>query len=89
VYQISSRAFALAREVVDGAGDATQRTERARELDEQLTNLWPQTSDAAALDPGLSQAWSDARLDLTYVLSGGEISGTSTRLFAYLQSRQT
>jgi|tagenome__1003787_1003787.scaffolds.fasta_scaffold20846818_2 hypothetical protein len=54
-----------------GAADPA-RERRARELDERLEELWP----AVDASPGeerreLVREWTDARMDLLFVLSGG------------------
>lgn len=86
VYQLSSEAFTLAQEAASGGGDKEAREKKARELNERLDQLWPQIqSGPASADPGVNSAWSDARLDVGYVLSNGELS-PSTRLFYYLES---
>jgi len=86
VYQLSNEAFTLAQEAASGGGDKEAREAKARELNARLDELWPQIqAGPATYDPGLNSAWSDARLDLGYVLSNGELS-TSTRLFYYLES---
>jgi hypothetical protein len=86
VYQLSSEAFTLAQEAASGGGDKEAREKKARALNERLDELWPQIqAGPASADPGLNNAWSDARLDVGYVLSNGDLS-PSTRLYYYLES---
>ena len=80
VYAVSHEAFTLAREAAVGEGDAAARERQARVLNSRLDELWPLVQAAPDNErPGLNQAWTDARLDLGYILSGGELP-TSTRL---------
>jgi len=88
LYQLSNEAFELAQHEVAMQGDRNDREQRAKAIDQRLDALWPKLQEATAFDPGLTQAWSDARLDLLYVLSSGTLS-TSTRLFQFLEERKT
>jgi hypothetical protein len=87
-YRLSNEAFTLAQEAATNQGEAGARDERARTLNAILENIWPDIQTASAYDPGLTNAWSEARLDLGYVLSGGGPT-TSIRLFQYLQGLKT
>ncbi len=86
VHRLSNEAFRLAQQYASGAGEPEKLDEQARDINNRLDTLWPliQKLEPTA-QAELSQAWSDARLDADYVLSGGELS-TSTRLYYYLQS---
>jgi len=86
LYRLSNEAFSLTQQLIDGAQDAPALESRARALNERLSELWPRTEAAAARDPGLSRAWSDARVDVGYVLSGGDTPTTTTRVMQYLQT---
>ncbi len=81
VYRLSARAFALAKEAASGGRSLLE--EDARRIDERLDELWEQLQAAPSSDPGVTRAWSDARLDVGYVLSGGELS-PSPRLAQHL-----
>ena len=85
VHRLSNEAFQLAQQYASGTGDLDKLAEHAREVNARLDTLWPliQKLDVT-VQADLSQAWSDARMDADYVLSGGELS-TSTRLYYYLQ----
>ena len=86
VYGLSNEAFELARAAAE-SGDYAAGEARAQELNDQLTGLWPRVEDAPAEEQAeLSRVWSDARLDVGYVLSGGELP-TSTRLHQVVQDR--
>jgi hypothetical protein len=82
VYRASEEAFALARRAV-GGGDPASLAEAARAVNARLDALLPAAQAAEATDPGVMRAWSDARLDVGYVLSGGQLS-PSTRLAAHI-----
>lgn len=85
VHRASNKAFSLAQQFAAGAADLSRIQAKARELNRQLDELWPLIQQSTANEQvDLSQAWSDARLDLGYILSGGQLS-TSTRLYYYLQ----
>src|SRR5262249_32967094 len=87
VYRVSSEAFALACRAVD-SGETAPLVEAARAVNARLEALLAGAQAAEAADRGVMRAWSDARLDVGYVLSGGQLS-TSTRLAAYVaQARQ-
>jgi hypothetical protein len=88
VFRLSNAAFGLAKELVAGSGDAAQRQEQARAMNEQLDALWPRIQALPPIDQApLATAWGDARLDLGYILSGGELS-PSNRLAAHISSVQ-
>lgn len=79
VIGVSQEAFDLARAAAM-SGDFAADEARARELNDRLDELWPRVEAApATAQPVLGQAWSDARLDLGYLLSGGALP-TSIRL---------
>jgi hypothetical protein len=82
VYRLSGEAFALARRAFD-SGDLQRFVEEARAVNARLDALLAAAQAAEATDPGVMRAWSDARLDVGYVLSGGQLS-TSTRLAGHL-----
>lgn len=86
VFRLSNAAFGLAKELVAGSGDAAQRQEQARAMNEQLDALWPRIQTLPPVDQApLATAWGDARLDLGYILSNGELS-PSNRLAAHMSS---
>jgi hypothetical protein len=80
VYRLSQEAFALAKEAAD-RGHPEDLQEKARAINARLDELLAVAQSAA--DPGVARAWSDARLDVAYVLSKGELS-MSPRLAAHL-----
>src|SRR5690348_13150009 len=85
VQRLSAQSFELAKAVAATGGSTESQRESARQLDGELANLWPAV-DALPPDPKseASAAWTDARLDLDYILSAGQLP-TSTRMFHYLQ----
>lgn len=85
VQHLSLRSFDLAKAVAGTGSSTHNQRESARHLDGELSNIWPAV-DALPLDQRAeaSAAWTDARLDLDYILSAGQLP-TSTRLFHYLQ----
>ena len=88
VNQISSRAFLLAQTAFQRGHGLPDLMKQAQQLNDQLDEFWPQIQASAAdLQPELSRAWSDARLDVGFVLSHGDLS-TSTRLFHYIQDHK-
>ena len=86
VYVTSNRAYTLAKESVTAA-EWSGAEQSARELKEQLDRLWEQISARPPDDPGVARAWSDAQLDVLYVLSHGELA-PSPRLATYLAEQQ-
>ncbi|HEY8283300.1 MAG TPA: hypothetical protein VIJ28_02835 [Chloroflexota bacterium] len=79
VNRFSNEAFSLAKEYVGGK-DPEDVKQRARELQERVPGFGGQAQAAApALRPDLNRALSDARLDLSYILSDGR-RPSSTRL---------
>jgi hypothetical protein len=85
VYQLSAAAFELAQEAAASQAKQNERARRAREINDFLNELVPYIQNAPLEEQeGLRTAWTDARLDVGYVLSGGELP-TSTRLFHYLE----
>ena len=86
VSRLSGDAFSLAQATATRGGTAVDEV-HARELNDRLDELWPRIEAAStAVQPILSLAWTDARLDLGYVLSGGALP-TSTRMHAFLAER--
>lgn len=86
VQRLSNQAFQLAQEAAQQSGDPAELKAQAQALNSQLDQLLPQIQSAPAdQQPELNHAWSDARLDVGYVLSNGELS-PSTRLFYFLQN---
>jgi hypothetical protein len=82
----SAEAFALARDAAE-SGDFDKDQDRAKVLNDQLTEFWEQIESLAADQQAeLTQAWSDARLDIGYLLSRGELD-TSTRLYQIVRDR--
>jgi hypothetical protein len=82
VYRLSQEAFTLAKEAAD-RGHPEELQEKAGAINVRLDELLPVAQSAT--DPGVARAWSDARLDVAYVLSRGELS-VSPRLAAHLGS---
>jgi|SRR5687767_6058153 len=88
INEVSRDAFALGRAAVE-SGDFAAGAARARELNDRLAELWPRVeASPEAARPKLSRAWSDARLDLGYLLSGGELAA-SLRLGHILRGRMS
>lgn len=88
VNQISNQAFRLAQQAYQVGHGSSELVAQAQELNGLLDEIWAQIQDSADdLKPELSRGWSDARLDVGYVLSHGELS-TSTRLFRYIQEQK-
>ena len=88
VNQTSSQAFLLAQNAFQNGHGSPELMAQAQQLNNQLDEFWPQIQASAVdLQPELSRVWSDARLDVGYVLSQGELS-TSTRLYHYLQDHK-
>ncbi len=86
VFTLSNEAFNIAQRFASGLGDQAELNERAKEINSQLDGLWPLIQlYPAGEQADISQSWSDARLDVDYVLSNGELS-TSTRLYHFLQN---
>lgn len=85
VSKLSYKAFELAKQAASGKGDKAQLMEQAGELNNHLEEVFNQIQSAPTNEQArLNSAWSDARLDVGYVMSGGELS-TSTRLYYYLE----
>ncbi len=81
---LNREAYALAQQVARHQAQTDQYTEQARALDQRLEAVSPLIDSAEAWEQGeLAEAWTDARLDLDYILSGGS-QPTSIRLHHYL-----
>jgi hypothetical protein len=86
VHLFSNEAFDLAKDFVAGK-DADALKEQARKLEPRVPELAARAKNAdPAYRPDLNRALADARLDLDYVLAGGN-RPSSTRLH-YFQSEQ-
>ena len=86
INQISGQAYQLAQQAFKSGHGSPELMKEAQKLNDQLDVFWSQIQESAAdLQPELSRTWSDARLDVGYVLSQGELS-TSTRLHYYIQN---
>jgi hypothetical protein len=84
--KISAEAFALATAAID-SGDFETGKARARELDARLDETWPRIDRGTEpAKSALAKDWTDARMDIGYLLSHGELP-TSTRLFHALNDR--
>src|SRR5688500_16560110 len=85
IHRVSSEAFTLAKQMVDGVEDRAALQQQAGGINARLKELWP-VVDAAptAVRADLTNAWSNARADVDYVLSGGTLP-TSTRLHHYMR----
>lgn len=83
VNRLSAEAFKLAKQAVTRGGDEFKR--KAEELDHRLEEVLPKIQRLPSdKQPGLMEDWNNARLDLTYILSGNN-GPSSTRLFYFLQ----
>lgn len=69
IYELSDRAFVMAKDTAAGAGDAAERREGALELARRVNALAPRAQ--ASIDRSLSAAVSEAIVDINYVLSEG------------------
>lgn len=88
VNQVSAQAFQLACQAFETGHESDDLIAQARRINDHLDDLWQVIQQAPQSDqPELSRAWSDARLDVGYVLSKGELS-TSTRLFYFIQNQK-
>jgi hypothetical protein len=86
ISKLSADAFQLAIAAVE-SGDFAAQEAKARELNKRLDDAWPRIDlSPEPAKSALSKDWTDARLDLGYVLSKGELS-TSTRLYYALKDR--
>ncbi len=86
VHLFSNEAFSLAKDLVAGK-DAEALKVRAHTLEPRVPELADRAKAAdPAYRPDLNRALADARLDLDYVLAGGN-RPSSTRLH-YFQSEQ-
>jgi hypothetical protein len=90
VEDLSRRAYELARAQADGDSAAdVERREDATAIDRRLDELVP--SIQCIDDPqvaAIQEAWTDARSDVMWVLSGGTLPA-SLRLGAYLREHDT
>lgn len=87
VHRFSNEAFDLAKQFV-GGGDRDQLKEKARALQARVPEYGSRAqAAAAAIRPDLNRALSDARLDLSYVLSDGA-RPSSTRLHYFQNESQ-
>ena len=88
IHQLSAQAFQLAQQAARGQREVAQLERQAQAINLRLEALLPAIDDAPAEQrSGLIDAWNDARLDVGYVLSGGELA-TSTRLFYFLRDQK-
>src|SRR5215217_3612627 len=86
--KLSAAAFAMAQ-VATERGDFAAHEADARALNDRLEEFRPRIEAAPATEqPALEQVWTDARLDLGYVLSAGELP-TSTRMHHFLQGGES
>lgn len=85
LYALSGRAFALAQEIEASPALAPSRKEDAMALFQEIDAL----REAVRVNPdrSLSQAMSEAIVDITYVLSGGT-APLSMRLAYHVRSRE-
>lgn len=88
VHELNRAAYELAKQSASGEGDRDEMKRQAREMDGFLDELVPRIQ-AAPLDDQqpLKDAWTDARQDVSYVLSDGQLP-TSLRLFHYLEGQK-
>jgi hypothetical protein len=88
VHELSRAAYDLAKDAARNQGEQAKLETRAREMDSFLDELVPHIQAAPPDDqPELQAEWTDARQDITYVLSGGTLP-TSIRMHHYLQSQE-
>jgi hypothetical protein len=86
VRELSRVAFELAKELASKQADEARLEQKARELNDLLTELVPHIQGAAEEDqPRLKEEWTEARQDAYYVMSRGKMP-TSLRLNQHLQS---
>ncbi|HEX9988458.1 MAG TPA: hypothetical protein VGE45_08280 [Chloroflexia bacterium] len=87
VTAVSYDAFRLAQTAATSAGSSSALKRRAREVNTQLNELDALIEDAPTGEQAaLRKAWSDARLDVGYVLSGGTLP-KSSRMGLFLQGQ--
>jgi hypothetical protein len=87
VAKASREAFELAQKAIE-SGHMIEFADQARAINQRLDELLPGVQAAPAEDqPTLNHNWSDARLDVGYVLSNGQLP-SSTRLYYYLEDRK-
>lgn len=88
VTSLSYDAFRLAQTAAASAEDILALKRRAREMNTQLDELDALIEGAPAGEQAaLRKAWSDARLDVGYVLSGGTLP-KSVRMGFFLQGQR-
>ncbi len=85
LYALSGRAFSLAQEIETSPALAPARKEDAMALFQEVDAL--REAVRAHPDRSLSQAMSEAIVDITYVLSGGT-APLSMRLAYHVRSRE-
>ena len=86
--KLSAAAFAMAQ-IATERGDFAAHEADARALNDRLEEIRPRIESASpAEQPALEQVWTDARLDLGYILSAGELP-TSTRMHHFLQGGES
>lgn len=85
VYRLSGSAFELAQKAAASGHPDADLEAAAREINTSLDEAWAQLQATPSSDPGVTRAWSDARLDVGWVLSHGELS-PSARLAQFLQA---
>lgn len=82
--RLNQAAYRLAQQAAQRAAMPEQLEATAQALDQQLMALTPRLDAAPPADQAeLVDAWTEARLDLDYILSGGS-QPTSIRLHRFL-----
>ncbi len=83
---LNREAYQLAQQAARHPATAQQYTAQAQDLERRLAAVAPLIDSAEPWEQGeLAAAWTDARLDLDYILSGGT-QPTSLRLHHFLTS---
>ena len=81
---LNRAAYELAQQAARHQATTQQYEAQAQDLDRRLQAVGPQLDSAEPFEQGeLAEAWTDARLDLDYILSGGT-QPTSLRLHHFL-----
>ncbi len=89
IYRLSNQAFELAQEFATAKGDKANLKKKAEEIDKQLEEMQPLIQHTPPSEqPTVNMKWADARLDVGYILTDGDLS-TSTRLFYFLEDLKT